>query len=115
MTVSKILSAIAIAVMAASGAAHAETYDGVQAMTSVNTRAEVNAQAVAAAAAPNQNVDSKSRVMPAMTKPADRSVISAQAVAAAHAPNQNLDSKAFVNSVVPAQFTTQRTTRQAGL
>ncbi|RYF33583.1 MAG: alpha/beta hydrolase [Comamonadaceae bacterium] len=115
MTASKILSAIAIAVMAASGAAHAETYDGVQAVKSANTREEVNAQAVAAASAPNQNVDMRSRVMPAMTHPADRSVISAQGVAAARAPNQNLNRNAFVNSVIPSQYTVQRNTRQAGL
>ncbi|RZI96295.1 MAG: alpha/beta hydrolase [Variovorax sp.] len=115
MTASKILSAIAIALMAASGATHAESYDGVQTMTSARTRAEVNAQAVEAAAAADQNVDMRSRVMPAMTNPADRSVISAEGVAAAQAPNQNLNRNAFVNSVIPSQYTVQRNTRQAGL
>lgn len=115
MTASKFLSAVAIAVLAASGAAHAETYEGVQAITSVKSRAEVHAQAVAAAAAPNQNVDPKSRVMPALANPADRAVIAAQAVAAAQAPNQNLNRTAFVNSVIPAQYNNARTTRQAGL
>lgn len=115
MTASKILSAIAVALMAATGAAHAESYDGVQSITSVRTRAEVDAQAVATAAAPNQNVTNGSRVAPVLTTPADRSVVAAEAVAAAQAPNQNLSRNAFVNSVIPAQYNVQRTPRQAGL
>lgn len=115
MTASKLLSAIAIAVMAASGAAHAETYEGVQSITSVKTRAEMNAQAVATASAPNQNVTNGSRVSPALTTPADRNVVGAEAVAAAQAPNQNLNRGAFVNSSVPSQYNVVRTTRQAGL
>lgn len=114
MTVSKILSAIAIAVMAASGAAHAETYDGVQAMTGVKSRSEVNAQAVAAASAPNQNVTNGSRVTPLLTSPADRSRINAEAIAAAQDSNQNLSRGAFVNSAVPAQYKSQAAQRQAG-
>ena len=105
MTASKLLSAIAIAVMAASGAAHAETYEGVQSITSVKTRAEMNAQAVATASAPNQNVTNGSRVTPALVSSTSRAAVAEQAVAAAHAPNQNLDRKAFVNSAIPAQYT----------
>ncbi|AMM25956.1 hypothetical protein [Variovorax sp. PAMC 28711] len=117
MTVSKILSAIAIAiaVMAATGAAHAETYEGAQAFNSVKSRSEMNAQAVAAASAPNQNVTNGSRVTPLLTSPADRSRINAEATAAAQAPNQNLSRGAFVNSAVPAQYTSQPAPRQAGL
>jgi hypothetical protein len=115
MNVSKILSAIALAVIAASGGAHAETYDGVHVMDSVKSRGEVNALAVATAHAPNQNVTNGSRVLPAMTASADRAIIRGEAVAAAHAPNQNLDPKAFVNSVVPSQYKFARAGRQAAV
>ncbi len=114
MNVSKILSAIAIAVMAASGAAHAETYEGAQVFNSVKSRSEVNAQAVETASAPNQNVTNGSRVSPALTSPADRSRINAEAIAAAQDSNQNLSRGAFVNSAVPAQYKTQAVQRQAG-
>ena len=49
MTASKILSAVAVALMAVAGAAHAETYEGVHQLTSAASRADVASQAVVAA------------------------------------------------------------------
>ncbi|MGO4393881.1 alpha/beta hydrolase [Variovorax sp. M-6] len=116
MKTSKIIAAAALSILAAAGA-QAETYEGVQAPVSANSRADVNAQAVVAARSENPYADGvSSRVAPALTAPADRATIRAQAVATAHEPNQNLDRKAFVNSVVPAQYKIVRpVTQQAGL
>jgi hypothetical protein len=116
MKTSKIIAAAALSILAAA-AAQAETYEGVQAPVSANSRAEVNAQAVVAARSENPYADGvSSRVAPALTASADRAAIRSQAVATAHEPNQNLDRKAFVNSVVPSQYKISRpVTQQAGL
>jgi len=106
MKTSKIISAAALALLAAAGAAHAEEYDGVHALTTQRTRAEVQAEAQTVARAGNvygetyhagvMQVDGTSSV--------DRNAVRAQAVAAAHDPLQNLDRKAYVNSTIPAQY-----------
>jgi hypothetical protein len=57
MTASKILSAVAVALMAVAGAAHAETYEGVHQLTSAASRAEVASQAVVAAPIVASTVD----------------------------------------------------------
>jgi hypothetical protein len=116
MKTSKFVAAAALSLLAAVGA-QAETYQGVQAPVSANSRAEVNSQAVVAARSANPYAEgASSAVTPALTASADRATVQADAVATAHAPNQNLDRKAFVNSVVPAQYKFERaTTRQAGL
>jgi hypothetical protein len=116
MKTSKIIAAAALSILAAAGA-QAETYDGVHATVSANSRAEVDAQAVVAARSENPYAEGvSSRVAPALTASADRAAIQAQAEATAHEPNQNLDRKAFVNSVVPSQYKIVRpTTQQAGL
>lgn len=116
MKTSKIIAAAALAILAAAGA-QAETYQGVQAPVSANSRADVDAQAVVAARSANPYAEGASSVVaPVLTASADRSVIRAEAVATAHEPNQNLDRKAFVNSVVPAQYKiTRRVSQQAGL
>lgn len=115
MKTSKIIAAAALSLLAAAGA-HAETYEGVHQVVSANSRADVAAQAVAAAHAPNQNVTNGSRVLAPLTASTDRATVRNEAVAAAHAPNQNLDRRAFVNSVVPEQFNRARpVTQQAGL
>ena len=112
MKTSKIIAAAALSILAAAGA-QAETYQGVQAPVSANSRAEVNAQAVIAARSENPYADGvSSRVAPALTASADRAVIRSQAVATAHEPNQNLDRKAFVNSVVPSQYKISRPVTQ---
>jgi hypothetical protein len=116
MNTSKFVAAAALSLLAVAGA-HAETYQGVQAPVSANSRAAVNSQAEIAARSANPYADGASSVAaPALTASVDRSAVQADAVATAHAPNQNLDRKAFVNSVVPAQYKFERsTTRQAGL
>jgi hypothetical protein len=115
MTASKILAAAALSLLAAAGA-HAETYEGVQAVTSGYSRADVAPQAVAAARAGNVYGDSvSSTVAPALTASADRATIRGEAVAAAHAPGQNLRRESFAGSVVPAQAKGLTFTRQAGL
>ena len=53
MNASKILSAVAVALMAVAGAAHAESYDGVHQVTSVASRADVAGRAVVAAHSAN--------------------------------------------------------------
>ncbi|RZL94749.1 MAG: alpha/beta hydrolase [Variovorax sp.] len=119
MKTSKIIAAAALAVLAAAGA-QAETYEGVHQLTHSRARADVAAEATVAARAGNVYGEGLSlNVAPVLTASVDRSVVRAEAVAAAHAPNQNLDRKAFVNSVVPTQYTNGslkiRTTRQAAL
>ena len=119
MKTSNIIAAAALSLFAVAGA-HAEQYEGVHPLTHGASRADVSAQAVAAARAGNVYGDGQSfNVAPVLTASVDRSVVRAEAVAAAHAPNQNLDRKAFVNSVVPTQYTDGslkiRATRQAAL
>lgn len=114
MKTSKFIAAAALSILAAAGA-HAETYEGVQAPVSANSRAEVQAQGVAAARSDNLYGDAaSSRVAPALTASADRSAVRSAAVATAHSANQNLKREAFVNSVVPSQFKLDAT-KQAGL
>lgn len=117
MTVSKLLSAIALAVIAASGAAHAETYQGVATVSSQQSREAVNGQAVVAARSGNIYGDAAGEGVTQLSgRSTDRAGVRAEAVDTAQSANQNLDRKAFVNSVVPSQYKIQRTnTRQAGL
>jgi type IV secretory pathway TrbL component len=49
MTASKILSAVAVALLAVTGAAHAESYEGVHPLTNGVSSAQVASEAVAAA------------------------------------------------------------------
>ena len=116
MKTAQLFAAAALSMLAVAGA-HAETYDGVQQVHSLNSRANVETQAVATAHAPNQNVTNGSRVTPALTTSASRASVAEQAVAAAHAANQNLDRKAFVNSTIPTQYKRAHVTftRQAAL
>jgi hypothetical protein len=114
MKTAQLFAAAALSMLAIAGA-HAETYEGVQQVHSLNSRANVETQA--AAHAPNQNVTNGSRVTPALTTSTSRASVAEQAVAAAHAANQNLDRKAFVNSTIPAEYTqgSMATTQRAGL
>lgn len=116
MKTAQIIAAAALTLLAATGA-QAETYDGVQQVVSVKSRAAVEAEAVAAAHAPNQNINSSSKVAPALPSPTSRAAVAAEAVATANAANQNLDRKSFVNSTVPAEFAngSLATSRRAGL
>ena len=116
MKTSHLITAAAVVLFAAAGA-QAETYEGVQTVNSTRSRAEVNAEAVAAAHAPDAYAEGASSGVTQVASTADRNAVRAQAVAAAHDPLQNLDRKAFVNSTVPAEFTngSLATTRRAGL
>ena len=116
MKTSTLIATAALSILAAAGA-QAETYDGVHPLTTVNSRADVNAQAVVAAHSANPYAEGYSAgVAPATTALADRATVRAEAVAAAHAPNQNLRREAFADSVIPSQYeTAPMSTRQAGL
>jgi len=116
MKTSTIIAAAALAIFAAAGA-QAETYEGVHAPVSANSRANVNAQATDAAHSANPYAEGYA-AGPAqiLNSSVARDTVRAEAVATAHEPNQNLDRKAFVNSVVPAQYKIVRpVTQQAGL
>lgn len=60
-TTTRLLAAVAFALMAATGTAHAEEYQGVQQASAQRSRADVAAEAVAAAHAADQNVTRGSR------------------------------------------------------
>jgi hypothetical protein len=99
MKTSQILAAAALTLLAATGA-QAETYQGVNAAVSTKSRDEVNAEAVRAASAPNQNVTRGSRGPETVAVSKDRSLVEAEAVRTAAAPDQNVSSGSRVNSKV---------------
>lgn len=83
-TASKLLSGFALAIIAAAGV-HAETYEGVHAPVSANSRADVKTQAVAAARSENPYAEGASAgAAQVVASVADRSSVRLQAVAAAH-------------------------------
>ena len=72
MKTSKIIAAAALSLLAAVGA-QAETYEGVHAPVSANSRVEVKSQAVVAARSENPYAEGvSSRVAPALTASTDR-------------------------------------------
>jgi hypothetical protein len=85
MNASKLLSAVAVALMAVAGAAHAESYDGVHQLTSAASRADVAGQAVVAAHSANPYATGAdagpAQVIASSTS---RAAVRAEAVAAAH-------------------------------
>ena len=96
---------MAAVVVLCAGAAVAETYEGVQPLTTERVRADVVLEAMAAAAAPNPYEEgASSGVAPALRSPTERAIVQREAVDAAHAPNQNLNPIAFFNSTLPSQF-----------
>jgi len=107
------LLAVSAVFLLGAAAAHAESYEGVAAPVGVNQRADVAAQAVRTAAAPNQNIAAGSRVIET-TSSVDRATVRAQAVRAAAAPDQNVAAGSRVNSQVistmanPADQASQR-------
>lgn len=105
-TATKIIAATAVALFAAAGAS-AEEYQGVITVNSQVSRAQVQAEAVAASkAGVNLYGDvAQAGVTTVASGTVDRNAVRAQAVAAAHDPLQNLDRKAFVNSQIPQQYT----------
>ena len=99
MKTSHILAAAALTLLAATGA-QAETYDGVNTAVSTKSRDEVNAEAVRAASAPNQNVTRGSRGPETVAVSKDRALVEAEAVRTAYAPDQNVTGGSRVNSKV---------------
>lgn len=99
LSFSEIVAVASFAMLAAAGA-KAETYQGVQPAVSAMSRAEVNAEAVRTASAPDQNVARGSRGAETMAVSADRASVAAEAVRAAAAPDQNVSSGSRVNSKV---------------
>ncbi|MCT8174466.1 alpha/beta hydrolase [Variovorax sp. CY25R-8] len=116
MTASKILAAVAVALLAATGA-QAETYDGVHTVHSTVSRSEVASQAVAAARAGDAYSEGATAGAQPFSSTADRSAVRAEAVAKAHDPLQSLDRRAFYRDEVPQAYKKPSVsfTRQAGL
>ena len=91
MKTSKIIAAAALSLLAAVGA-QAETYEGVHAPVSANSRADVRAQAVIVARSENPYAEAvSSRVEPALVASTDRAGVRNEAVAAAHSANPYAD------------------------
>lgn len=105
MKTTKILAAAALSLLAVAGAS-AEEYQGVHSLTSQRSRAELSVDAVAAARAGNVYGEAAGAgVQAPLNSLVSREAMRAQGVAASHDPTWNLDRKAFVNSVVPKQYT----------
>jgi len=109
--------AAAFALLGAAGAAHAETYEGVHAITSSASRADVKAEAVAATREGNAYSDTAAEGAVAFNSTLDRGTVRDQAVTAAHNPLQSLDRRAFYRDEVPQAYKKPSVsfTRQAGL
>jgi hypothetical protein len=98
----KFLAVTAVSALAALGpiAAQAESYDGVHTHVSALSRADVDAEAMRTAAAPDQNVVRGSRGAEPFKAVADRAAVAQEAMRAAYAPDQNVSSGSRVNSKV---------------
>jgi len=94
------LVAVGSFAMLAAAGANAETYQGVQPLASAMSRAEVAAEAVRTASAPNQNVVRGSRGAETMAISRDRAGVVYEAMRTAAAPDQNVSSGSRVNSKV---------------
>jgi hypothetical protein len=117
MKTSKLIAAAALSVLAAAGAVHAETYEGVHPLTTANSRADVSAEARVAARSGNPYGDGSDAGVQTVASTTDRAAVREQAVAAAHNPLQSLDRRAFYRDQVPAAYYKPKfsVTRQAGL
>ena len=104
MKTSKIFAVAALSFAALTGVAQAEEYQGVLDFNGQLTRAEVQAQAVAAAHAPDRDIPAHARSMGALQNARARAAMQAEAVAAAHDPRQSLEAGAFANSTVPSTY-----------
>lgn len=93
------LAVSAIALLGAN-AAQAERYEGVHAPAGAVSRDAVNAEALRAASAPDQNVVRGSRGAETVATSKDRALARAEAVRTASAPDQNVNSGSRVNSKV---------------
>ena len=99
LSLTQIVAVGSFALLAAAGP-NAESYEGVQPLASAMSRAEVNAEAVRAASAPDQNVVRGSRGAETMAVSRDRAGVVYEAMRAAAAPDQNVTSGSRVNSKV---------------
>jgi hypothetical protein len=99
MKTSNLFAAAALALLAASGA-QAETYEGVHAPVSAMSRSDVEAQAVAAAHAKDQNVTRGSRGPETVAVSRDRAGVEAEAISYSARPDQNVVAGSKVNSKV---------------
>jgi hypothetical protein len=83
----QIIAAATLSLIAAAGA-QAETYQGVHAPVSANTRADVRAEAMIAARSDNPYAEgASSHVAPMLLASGDRASMRREAVAAAHSAN----------------------------
>lgn len=117
MKASKVIATAALSLLAAAGAVHAETYDGVHSLTSAASRSEVAGQAVVAARAGNVYGEGASAGAQPFTSSASRSAVRAEAVAKSHDPLGSLDRRAFYRDQVPSAYSKPKVsfTRQAAL
>jgi hypothetical protein len=99
LSLTQVVAIGSFALLAAAGA-KAESYEGVQPLTSAKSRAEVNAEAVREASAPDQNVVRGSRGAETMAISRDRAGVVFEAMRTAAAPDQNVTSGSRVNSKV---------------
>ena len=99
LSLTQVVTIGSFALLAAAGA-KAESYEGVQPLTSAKSRAEVNAEAVREASAPDQNVVRGSRGAETMAVSRDRAGVVFEAMRTAAAPDQNVTSGSRVNSKV---------------
>jgi hypothetical protein len=87
MKAPKILTVAALCLLGAAGA-QAETYQGVHPLSTLNSRAAVNAQAVVAAHSPDPYAEGYGADVPAaIVSSIDPATVHAAAVAAAHSPD----------------------------
>ncbi|KQX37837.1 hypothetical protein [Variovorax sp. Root434] len=114
MTASKLLSAISIALLAAAGAAHAESYEGVHQLTSAASRADVAGQAVVAAHSANPYATGAdagpARVI---VSTVSRAAVRADAVAAAHSADPYAEGASAVAAPVLASTVDRAAVRAA--
>jgi len=99
LSLTQIITVGSFAMLAAAGA-KAESYQGVQPAVSAMSRAEVSAEAVRTASAPDQNIVRGSRGPETVAVSTERARVVAEAVRTAAAPDQNVTSGSRVNSKV---------------
>lgn len=99
LSLTQIVAVGSFALLAAAGA-KAETYEGVQPLASAKSRAEVSAEAMRTASAPDQNVVRGSRGAETMAVSRDRAGVVFEAMRTSAAPDQNVTSGSRVNSKV---------------
>ncbi|MDM0001087.1 helicase SNF2 [Variovorax sp. J22P240] len=111
---SKFISAAFLSLLGAAVGAQAETYQGVQAPVSANSRVEVRVEAVIAARTENAYAEgASSRVVPRLVASTERSAVRAQATATARSANPYAEgygqgvASVSVGSVDPAALQAQ--------